>query len=71
MFKSVGGTCVESAGSKGDVKATVESILEDIKEAIDENVALAQSLSTSVELLRSLQSQLLSVQTTTAPARST
>lgn len=45
-------------------KGTVDDILEDIKEALDEYAGAVQALSTSVELLRSLQSQLQQVKTT-------
>lgn len=73
MFKIGGGGIVtEWRGSEKDTsEKKLEDVLEDIKDAIEEHDALQQSFITSVELLRSLQSQLLLlVQKPVAPASS-
>lgn len=61
MFKIGGGGVVKSWPIKGEEpqkEDTLESVLEDIKDAIAEYDAAVKSITTSVELLRSLESSL-------------
>lgn len=70
MFVCKGGTCefqkwpTKGNGEPTDVKLTVEKLLEDIKEALDERDAILQSFSTSNEQVKSLSLQLQQLLTT-------